>query len=69
MLNIMNCDFEGLMGEANLRCARGETDDAIKLCMEVIRQVRYLFSISYYRITIENMTFSRPLRLPNLFRR
>ena len=29
------------MGEANLRCARGETNDAIKLCMEVIRQVRF----------------------------
>jgi len=33
--------IKGLMGEANLRCARGETDDAIKLCMEVIRQVQY----------------------------
>ena len=29
----------GLMGEANLRFARGEKEDAIKLCMEVVRQV------------------------------
>lgn len=27
------------MGEANLRFARGEWDDAVKLCMEVVRQV------------------------------
>jgi len=26
------------MGEANLRCTEGETDDMIKLYMEVIRQ-------------------------------
>ena len=30
--------LKGLMGEANLRYARGETNDAIQLCMEVIRQ-------------------------------
>ena len=29
----------GLMGEANLRYARNEKQDAINLCMEVIRQV------------------------------
>jgi len=27
------------MGEANLRWARNEKEDAINLCMEVIRQV------------------------------
>ena len=26
------------MGEANLRFARGDTDTAIRMCMEVIRQ-------------------------------
>lgn len=30
---------KGLMGEANLRYARNEKQDAINLCMEVIRQV------------------------------
>ncbi|MPC84514.1 General transcription factor 3C polypeptide 3 [Portunus trituberculatus] len=30
--------LQGLMGEANLRFARGEFDEAIKMCMEVIRQ-------------------------------
>ena len=30
--------FQGLMGEANLRFVRGETDTAIRMCMEVIRQ-------------------------------
>jgi hypothetical protein len=30
--------LQGLMGEANLRFARGDTDNAIKMCMEVIRQ-------------------------------
>ncbi|XP_034933686.1 general transcription factor 3C polypeptide 3-like isoform X2 [Chelonus insularis] len=31
--------LQGLMGEANLRFAKGETDLAIKMCMEIIRQV------------------------------
>ncbi len=35
--NFFQC--EGLMGEANLRYARNEKQDAINLCMEVIRQV------------------------------
>jgi general transcription factor 3C polypeptide 3 (transcription factor C subunit 4) len=29
---------QGLMGEANLRFVRGDTDTAIRMCMEVIRQ-------------------------------
>ncbi|XP_011298657.1 general transcription factor 3C polypeptide 3 isoform X2 [Fopius arisanus] len=31
--------LKGLMGEANLRYARGETELATKMCMEIIRQV------------------------------
>ncbi len=30
--------FQGLMGEANLRFARGDKDTAVRMCMEVIRQ-------------------------------
>ena len=30
--------LQGLMGEANLRAARGDTDTAERMCMEVIRQ-------------------------------
>ena len=30
--------FQGLMGEANLRFAKGDQETAIKMCMEVIRQ-------------------------------
>lgn len=37
-------DLRGLMGEANLAYARGAHEDAIKMCMEVVRQGRYLFS-------------------------
>lgn len=29
--------LQGLMGEANMKFARGETDEAIKMCMEVVR--------------------------------
>ena len=29
------------MGEANMRFARGEKDDAIKICMEVIKMGKY----------------------------
>ncbi|CAN8009953.1 unnamed protein product, partial [Ixodes pacificus] len=32
-------DLQGLMGEANLCFARGDHEDAIKMCMEVIRLV------------------------------
>ncbi|XP_078614867.1 general transcription factor 3C polypeptide 3-like isoform X2 [Branchiostoma floridae x Branchiostoma japonicum] len=35
--------LRGLMGEANLRFARGKYDDAIKMCMEVIRQVPHCY--------------------------
>ncbi|XP_012285409.1 general transcription factor 3C polypeptide 3 [Orussus abietinus] len=31
--------LKGLMGEANLRFARGEVDLAVQMCMEIIRQV------------------------------
>lgn len=30
--------LRGLMGEANIRYARGEKDDAVLMCMEIIRQ-------------------------------
>ena len=45
--------LQGLMGEANLRFARGDAETAERMCMEVIRQVsqqqlgnrkRYIFS-------------------------
>lgn len=31
--------LQGLMGEANLRYARGERETAVKMCLEIIRQV------------------------------
>jgi general transcription factor 3C polypeptide 3 (transcription factor C subunit 4) len=31
--------LKGLMGEANLRCARGDRETAVKICLEIIRQV------------------------------
>ena len=34
----LNPALQGLMGEANLRFARGDTDTAIRMCMEVVRQ-------------------------------
>ena len=63
------------MGEANLRCARGETEDAIKLCMEVIRQVCdifllhiiYLILLKHY-IIFSLIFFSRPQILQSLFK-
>ena len=30
--------LRGLMGEANIRYARGDKEDAILMCMEIIRQ-------------------------------
>ena len=30
-------DLQGLMGEANLKFARGQHEEAVKMCMEVIR--------------------------------
>ena len=34
----MPAALQGLMGEANLRYARREYEEAIKMCMEIIRQ-------------------------------
>lgn len=31
-------ELRGLMGEANLRYARGEHEDTIKMCLEIIRR-------------------------------
>ena len=33
------------MGEANLRFVRGDRDTAVRMCMEVIRQVSYVRSV------------------------
>ena len=33
--------LRGLMGEANLAYARGAHEDAVKMCMEVVRQGEY----------------------------
>lgn len=38
------------MGEANLRYARNEKQDAINLCMEVIRQVILGFKPKYVEL-------------------
>lgn len=35
--------LRGLMGEANIRYARGEKDDAILMCMEIIRQAPFAY--------------------------
>lgn len=35
--------LQGLMGEANLRFAKGEIDLATKICMEIIRQVFLIY--------------------------
>jgi len=37
--------LQGLMGEANLRFAKGEVDLAAKICMEIIRQVVLVYHI------------------------
>ncbi len=35
-----NYEFVGMLGEATLRIANNETDDAIRMCLDVIRRVR-----------------------------
>lgn len=37
--------LEGLMGEANLRYAKGEVELAAKICAEIIRQVFLIYHI------------------------
>jgi len=37
--------LQGLMGEANVRYAKGEVDLAAKICMEIIRQVLLIYYI------------------------
>lgn len=36
--NLLPTALKGMMGEANLKCARGESEIAEKLCLEIIRQ-------------------------------
>lgn len=40
--------LQGLMGEANLRFAKGEVDLAAQICMEIIRQVFYCVTCFTY---------------------
>lgn len=40
--------LQGLMGEANLRYARGDTDLAAQICMEIIRHVHFSQMITHY---------------------
>ena len=43
-MEIVFISIQGLMGEANLRFVRGDRDTAVRMCMEVIRQVSYQFN-------------------------
>lgn len=46
--------LQGLMGEANLRFAKGEIDLAAQICMEIIRQVlsMYRHSVIYFKFLL-----------------
>ena len=44
VMEIIFISMQGLMGEANLRFVRGDRDTAVRMCMEVIRQVSYQLS-------------------------
>lgn len=46
--------LRGLMGEANIRYARGEKEDAITMCMEIIRQGECEFSLCDTEFIINN---------------
>ena len=39
--------LQGLMGEAHLRFARGDTENGKKMCLEIIRSELYLWSCIY----------------------
>lgn len=50
--------LQGLMGEANLRFAKGEVDLATKICMEIIRQVFLIHYIDNNLYYIDNTFLS-----------
>lgn len=50
--------LQGLMGEANLRFAKGEIDLATKICMEIIRQVLLIYYIDNNMYYIDNTFLS-----------
>jgi len=54
--------LQGLMGEANLRFAKGEVDLAAQICMEIIRQV---LSICYCSIRLIKILHISCLRVFN----
>ncbi len=49
---ILPVHLQGLMGEANMRCARGEYDDAIKMCMEIVRLRKYGQKCFFFFLTL-----------------
>lgn len=55
--------LRGLMGEANIRYARGDKDDAIVMCMEIIRQGMLPRGSNEARHDIEGLTKKEKLFL------
>jgi len=51
--------LQGLMGEANLRFAKGEVDLAAQICMEIIRQVFSMCHCIHCLIKILHTSCSR----------
>lgn len=49
--------LQGLMGEANLRYAKGEVELAAKICSEIIRQVFLIYHIDNDIYYIDNAHF------------
>ena len=50
-------DLQGLMGEANLKFARGEATEAIKMCMEIIRLGNHCLFTLFSLKSIYHMIF------------
>lgn len=53
------------MGEANIRYARGEKDDAVLMCMEIIRQgASGLYHSEYTQMGCSDLIGRKVSRLP-----
>ena len=42
--------LKSVMGQANLRVARGDLEEAIKICMEIIRQGKMVVGVVRWRL-------------------
>lgn len=58
--------LQGLMGEANVKFAKGEVEIAEQMCMEIIRQVFNVFIVLIFTSRV-SFSWNRVVKIPYFF--